>query len=390
MIKLDVVAAPPTASAPPAPQGSVQNAATGQVIHFEVDPPPARETLPRQKVFQKLKYRVMRWFNQRLNEREYRRRKVYLRSFPEMLCIDPTNVCQLKCPLCATGTGSAREKKGMLQQPMLERVLEQLGPYLYQVHFYNWGEPLLNPKLPDLIRYVKTNYPAKTYFSTNLNYLPEKLADRILLSGVDEITCAVDGLTEASYQKYRVGGSLAAVLENLRLLLRRRTELGLGKSPKIIFRFMIMKHNEHELEDARRMAKEMGASFRSKSVRIDMSDFNRGSYEQKLAQRSEWLPANKEHNRYEKHQDRLDWGRQCQDLWKRTFVTPNGAVHPCCNTFDPGDHFATHFPEDFYREIWNGPRYTLARAIFHGLDIPHDPYTACKSCVAQGNHLFVS
>ncbi len=389
MIKLDVVPAP-AAQKPGMISGSIQNAATGQVLHFQTEAPPVKETYPRKKWWNHLKFGVMRWWNRKIAEREYKQKRVFLRSYPEMLCIDPTNVCQLKCPLCATGTGAARDKKGMLQPGTLTRVLDQLGPYLYQVHFYNWGEPLLNPKLPDLIRYVKENYPAKVFFSTNLNHLPEDLAERTLLSGVDEITCAVDGLTEETYQKYRVGGSFAVVLENLKLLLRKREALGLRKKVKVIFRFMIMRHNEHELEAARKMAKELGASFRSKTVRIDMSDFNRGSYEQKLAQRAEWLPVDPKHNRYEKHPERLSWGRTCQDLWKRTFVTPVGAVHPCCNTFDPGDHFAGQFPEDYYRQVWNGPKYTMARAIFQGLDVPFDPYIACKSCVAQGNHLFVS
>lgn len=386
MLKLDVVPGPAAGE----PNHSIVNASTGQVLHFEAEAPPERETLPRPRFWQHLKFRVMRYFNRRLNEREYREKRVFLRSYPEMICIDPTNACNLRCPLCATGTGQARDKKGLLKAATLQRVMDQLGPYLYQVHFYNWGEPLLNPKLPDLIRYVKEHYPAKVYFSTNLNHLPPKLADRILLSGVDEITCAIDGLTEATYQKYRIGGSLKTALDNLRLLLRRREELGMGKRPKVIFRFMIMRHNEHELEDARKMAKEMGASFRSKSVRIDMADFNRGSYEEKRRQREEWLPQNPEHNRYEKHPERLTWGRTCQDLWKRVFITPNGAVHPCCNTFDPGDHFEGMFPEDFFHKVWNGAKYTLSRSIFHGLDIPFEPYTACKSCVKQGNHLFVS
>ncbi len=342
---------------------------------------------------------LRRWLNKWHNRLEFFLKRVKLRSFPTVLIVDPTNACNLRCPLCATGSGKSDHAKGMMTQELFAKVVDALGPYLYELHLYNWGEPLLNRHLPDFIAYTKAQSPARVFVSTNLNTLSPEMAERLVSSGVDEITVAADGITEETYQKYRIGGSFEKVFANLKMLTEKRAERGTrnhaaageGKQPhpKIIFRFMVMKHNAHELARAKEMAKELGVSFRKKTVRVDMGDFTEGSIFDKIEKQKEWLPEEVELNRYRKHDDRLGKIRVCKDLWTRTFISWDGAVTPCCNVYAVRDFFAPAF-EPKFEKIWNGPAYTAAREIFRKAEKPEGDTPVCNRCVRAGNNIWVS
>lgn len=358
----------------------------------EASSPPEPSFAPPPWRWYPLRYRLRRALNRRRNRREYRRREVVLRSTPTVLALDPTNICQLRCPLCATGTGAATHRKGLMPFDLFKRIVDRLGPSLYELHLYNWGEPLLNKSFCDMIEYA-SRYPIRIGTSTNLNYLPEALADRLVRSGLTHLTVSADGMSEETYRKYRVGGSFEKMMSNLRLLAEKKRKYGLEKYPRIIFRFMVMRHNEHELEQARAFAEENGFRFRKKSVRIDMNDFSRGSIEEKLERddKATWLAEEAKHNRYRKRKRKADFGaRVCKDLWQRAFVAWDGSVHPCCNTFNAEDFFTNTWDSDFWK-LWNGQRYQAARKLFRGeYDPDRDGWLICKPCTDQGNHLFVS
>ncbi len=342
---------------------------------------------------------LRRWLNKWHNRVEFFLKRTRLRSFPTVAVVDTTNACNLHCPLCATGSGKSDHPKGMMTQELFARITDTLGPYLYELHLYNWGEPLLNKQLPSLIAYAKGHSPARIFVSTNLNTLSDEMAEGLIVSGVDEITVAADGITEETYQKYRVGGSFEKVLANLKTLIEKRAKFALqnprqagngkGLQPKIIFRFMVMKHNAHELPRAKELAKELDVSFRKKTVRVDMGDFTEGSIFDKIDRQREWLPEETDLNRYRKHDDRLGKMRVCKDLWTRTFISWDGAITPCCNVYAVRDFFSPVFETDFVK-IWNGPAYTTAREIFRTEEKPEGETPVCKRCVRSGNNIWVS
>ncbi|GEM_PF-592658 len=344
------------------------------------------KSFPPLPLHKRLWYRMLRWVNAKVNKVEYKLRRKVLLSMPHTIIVDPTNQCQLRCPLCATGTFKSNHKRGKLQLEFFQKIWPILGPYAYQLHLYNWGEPLLNDELCDIIAFAK-RYPVKVFFSSNMNLLTEEMAEKLVRSGCDEVTCAVDGMTQESYAQYRVGGDWQKLLDNIKLLEAKKKELA-SKTPKIIFRFMVMRHNAHELKQAKEMAQVFGVSFRKKTVRIDMADFGEGSIWDKFEKYKNWLPEEADNNRYKKHPERLEEVDPCQDLWMRTFISWDGAVTPCCNVFNTRDYFSPGFEMDFKRKIWNGPKYTQARGVFRGDKT--DGYVVCDACVKSGNNIWVS
>ena len=123
---------------------------------------------------------------------------------------------------------------------------------------YNWGEPLLHKRTPEMIAYAKQK-DISILLSTNLSIkLTDDYIDRLVLSGLDRMIVSLDGITQESYGKYRRNGNLELVRENLLRLQRAKQRLGTA-TPKLIWQFLVFRHNEDEIEQARAIYKDWGA-----------------------------------------------------------------------------------------------------------------------------------
>jgi radical SAM protein with 4Fe4S-binding SPASM domain len=212
------------------------------------------------------------------------------RSFakPYWLTIDPTNFCQLRCPFCPTGAERKVRAKAILKMDDYRRVLDELGPTLLHIDFMNWGEPLLHPHLFDMIAYAK-KFDVDTLVSTNFNDFDEEAAEKMVLSGLDAVILSIDGLTQKTYEKYRVRGDYDKVIRNLKLLVKKKKELG-RSNPYIIWQFLVFKHNEHEAEKVREFAKDLGVD--TVGVTPAFLPFRPGI-------KDEWLPTKPEYRHYD-------------------------------------------------------------------------------------------
>lgn len=92
--------------------------------------------------------------NYLLNRREFVARKLSLRSLPPKIIVDPANVCNLRCPLCATGAGTLAQKSGYIRHELFRKVFGQVRDEVAFVNLYNWGEPFLNPDIFKIIAEV--------------------------------------------------------------------------------------------------------------------------------------------------------------------------------------------------------------------------------------------
>ncbi|NLO90521.1 MAG: radical SAM protein [Elusimicrobia bacterium] len=173
---------------------------------------------------------------------------------PYFLSVEPVNYCNLKCPLCSIGYLPSRDT---LDFGLYKRMLEQLGPYVARMELYKRGEPLLHPQIIPMLE-LAASYGIETTVATNLNVLPAGGARALAKSGVNVLIVSLDGATQETYQKYRVGGRLETVLENTRELARARKELG-RKTPFILMQYVVFRHNEHELDEAVKLARDCGA-----------------------------------------------------------------------------------------------------------------------------------
>jgi MoaA/NifB/PqqE/SkfB family radical SAM enzyme len=150
-------------------------------------------------------------------------------GLPHVLMIEPTNECNLHCPLCPTGAGKLKRPKGQMSLDLYQGILADLDGALSRVMLYNYGEPFLHPRLLDMIA-LAHQAEVHTHVSTNgLLFLRSASADDLIASGLDYMRVSMDGATDDTYNVYRVGGNLEKVLEGVQLLQECKRKLNKRK-----------------------------------------------------------------------------------------------------------------------------------------------------------------
>src|SRR5882672_9860765 len=177
-------------------------------------------------------------------------------GYPVSISFEPTTSCNLRCPECPSGLRAFTRPTGMLQRNFFKETIDQLYKDLWYLVFYFQGEPYLNPDFLDMVKYASTK-KIYTATSTNAHYLDDTNAKRTIESGLDRLIISIDGTTQETYQQYRIGGKLDKVIEGARNIVKWKKELK-SKKPFVVFQFLVVKPNEHQIEDIRQLAKETG------------------------------------------------------------------------------------------------------------------------------------
>jgi MoaA/NifB/PqqE/SkfB family radical SAM enzyme len=236
--------------------------------------------------------------------------------------------------------------------PLYRKLLAELGDYLFELEFYNWGEPLLCKDLYTMIGEAHAR-GISTTVSTNFS-LPfdAERAERLVASGLTVLGVSIDGARQETYEQYRVGGRLETVLRNCHLVTEAKKRLG-SQTPRLIWEFHVFPHNTGDIDLARAMARDMEMDI---------------SVDKGWVIGDEWNPEG-------------EWKffgeptpARCPFLWGFAVVNNDGGAAPCCGTFygeDDMGRVATVPAERgaaSFREVWNGERFRTARGFFQERD----------------------
>jgi MoaA/NifB/PqqE/SkfB family radical SAM enzyme len=292
-------------------------------------------------------------------ETELRLGRTTLRSYPYYYLIDICNACNLRCPLCSTGNDTIGRKQGMMSFKEYKTILDKVSDYALVVSLYNLGEPFLNRDIFKIIEYT-SGKGITTNLSSNFNWpIPVDPKD-IVRSGLEYIAASVDGVSQEAYQKYRVRGDIKEVFDNIRGLLAARKELK-KKTPFVEWQYIVFKHNEHEMDEARRLAVELGVDllrFVSPAVEPWAPD------QEKL--REQWMPMNPlfwERNPLLVDQRGYIHDKSCFYLYRCMSVAPGGGVSPCCFAHEERHDFGNLLTSSV-DDLWNNREYRSARMLF--------------------------
>lgn len=275
-------------------------------------------------------------------------------GLPVSISFEPTNFCNLRCPECPSGLRSFTRPTGMLQKDFFRQTIDELHRELLYLVFYFQGEPYLHPQFLEMVRYA-ADRRIYTATSTNAHYLTDENARRTIESGLDRLIISIDGTTQEVYEQYRVGGQLHKVLEGARNIVRWKKELK-SKKPFVVFQFLVVKPNEHQIEDVKKLGREIGVDdvwFKTAQVYDFENDPN------------QLIPTREEYSRYKrtpqgtKFKGKLQ--NQCWRLWHDPVITWDGLVAPCC--FDKDAQYRMGSLRDkSFREIWQNPDYRQFRS----------------------------
>ncbi|MBM3251211.1 MAG: radical SAM protein [Candidatus Omnitrophica bacterium] len=279
---------------------------------------------------------------------------------PFILGIEPGNACNLNCPLCPTGRREEGLEKGFMEFCLFKKIFDDLEDYLSCINLYSWGEPLLNKDLIKMITYAKDiNKGIRITTSTNLNITNKEMLKGLVVSGIDEIIVSCDGASEASYSKYRVGGDFKLVMDNLRYLAQTKTAF--KAKTAVIWNFLVFRHNEHEIEMARKTAQAIGVLFRIGLMRTSMKDEILKPHQDAISKDKDWIPDNPEYSAYDKEKCvTKKIIKTCRKPWQEISINWDGKVFPCCAVYGGKYNFG-NVKEKSIREVWNNRFYLEAR-----------------------------
>ncbi|MBE6321811.1 MAG: radical SAM protein [Bacteroidales bacterium] len=296
--------------------------------------------------------------------------KPHCYGMPFLFSVEIASCCNLRCPQCPSGTLALTRRRGTMPMDLYKTIIDEISGHALYTTLYLQGEPFLNKDFCEMAEYAhkKRIYTAT---STNGQLINSELAERIVASGLDKIIVSVDGATQESYEKYRIGGQIDKALNAIKLIVDEKKKSRKSK-PLIEMQMLLFKHNENEVDAARDLAKTYGADkFTLKTAQI--YDYKQGN---------ELIPTNESFSRYIKLDDgtysiKRTLHNRCARVFTSACFTIDGDVTPC--SFDKNaEHSFGNIKQSSLKEIWHGRKANEFRATIlkHRTDVD-----ICTNCV---------
>jgi pyruvate-formate lyase-activating enzyme len=280
------------------------------------------------------------------------------RALPYVAIVDVSSTCNLKCPYCPTGNRrQGGRSSSLIDVSSVQSLIHEMGDYLVTANLYNWGEPLLHPRIADMVSLFHERGIA-TIVSSNLNTQNRRVLEDLCDAGLDLLVVSLSGASQETYERYHRGGRLELVKENTQHLVAYRNRMG-GKRPFIEWKYLVFNHNTQEIARARKMAQSLGVDvFRPLS--------GSGPEPARKGVKPTWL-------------DRLSQ-EPCQQLWHAVVLQSDGGVAPCCYLFFKEDDFGEYHGSGIM-EMRKNARFALARKLFNPAALPDLPRTLQHPCL---------
>ena len=266
-------------------------------------------------------------------------RRSRIRGYPFFIKLEPTSRCNLRCTGCVHGT-DLPIPYGDMPLAMFQRIVDELGDYLFKISMYIIGEPLLHPKICEMIEYASRRNVG-TVISTNFHALNEERAERLIRGGLSHLIVALDAMEQGVYEQMRVGGKLDRVLQNLETFMKKRRELG-AKTPFVEVQTIRNDLTRGQIPAIKAFVEGLGVDRHT--VRDDVAGYT---------------------------QQTVGKNKTCYWLWNTLLINEQGLVLPCCPTACTPEFMVSEMREfgsidkiPDLREVWNTPRYQAARKVF--------------------------
>jgi len=284
-------------------------------------------------------------------QQDYVAKRIFVRSLPFFAGMDSCNFCNLRCWFCHANNGEYsisnpkvpkvhNRERCCLDLEKYALVLEAFGETLFSINLTSWAEPFLNRNIFTMVSMAKKRN-IEVRFSTNPNIKDPGLAQKICECELDALGVSIDGLRQETYEKYRRGGNFEVLIQNLRKIAAYKKKYR-PKKPELIWKFLVFRHNEHEIPFVEEFAHSHGAD----SVRISGADiYHEG-----------WIPGSKEYPPLGPRFENI-----CNYLWTTATIEATGSLSPCCTNRDYRYDLGEFTTAQKLRELWNGDRIRALR-----------------------------
>ncbi|MCX7834961.1 MAG: SPASM domain-containing protein [bacterium] len=291
--------------------------------------------------------------------------------FPSSAMIEPIARCNLKCPECPVGRGELK-RSGIMKLEEFQAIWKSFQGKIAHVLLFNQGEPFMVQSLDQMIRECTKT---KTYSITSTNAIllhKNNWAERLVDCGLNELIVSIDGITQTTFEQYRVGGRLETAIQGIQQI-RKIRDASKKKYPILTMQMLLSKVNEAEWIDAIQFSKKIGCDgIVYKTMQLDrVEDPNSKIF----------LPSNPKLWRYIEKPDgtivlRRKW-KGCSRLWWHPVIHSDGELVPCC--FDKNSEYSYgNVLKEGFTNVWNNSNAQLFRKAF--LNSPKPPFKMCENC----------
>lgn len=245
--------------------------------------------------------------------------------------LEASTACQLKCPACPTAQGEVGKKigTGFLRFSDFKRIVNE-NPWISRIELSNWGEIFLNPDLHKIIEYAhRKNVRLLANNGVNLNTVRDEALEALAKFRFHKLSVSIDGASQETYAIYRVRGNFDDVIANVKRINHFKKQYR-SRYPILRWQFVAFGHNEHEIDKARQMARELGMKFYLKLNWEDLytDTFSPVQDEELIRRESKRGAASR--SEYEQEHGEAYKTRTCTQLWVDPVVNYDGRVLGCC------------------------------------------------------------
>ncbi|MBM3233656.1 radical SAM protein [Candidatus Pacearchaeota archaeon] len=293
-------------------------------------------------------------------------------KYPFDITIECSGTCNLRCKHCIFSEYMKRGK-GIIKFEDFKKLFDKLDlKSIELINFAGYGEPLINPEIAKIVRYVGTrNKKINKYLVTNAVLLNKEMSRKLILVGLDEIYISFDGATKKTYEKIRRGSRFELVLENIKDLIKLKKEMS-SRKPKIIIYFTLMKDNISELAKMTELVDRLGIEIQILPlvIRRDKEDMDislKGMSKENIRKHINEAIKKAKKLKNKKILAELEkikktggmteasgtWDNApCYSPWTTCFITWDGEILPCCHFWDGQISYGNLFNGNF-NELWN-------------------------------------
>jgi len=267
--------------------------------------------------------------------------------------------CNLRCVMCPRGgiNGLRNEGKGLMDFDLFKEIVDKFVKEKVKINDFeigNWGEPLLNPALPKMIKYAVDKLrptfidpKGKIKINTNLNYLINPI--ELLESGVTNIAVSTSGMTQEVYSRNHKGGKVELVLNNIMELVDIKNKRNIkGVSLEMVFHDFI--YNKEDAEKARKFCENNGLKFTHQRMYLSSVEDNIKFQEEKERLTKfyeEFIDLVKE----EKLLKTIKNVKKCHLRRRVITINYDGQLYRCCGVFEQ-KYFMGPFFDYKIKNIW--------------------------------------
>lgn len=297
-------------------------------------------------------------------------------DLPRKIYLDACTFCQLKCPGCSMMNYPNIIGFGYLKFKDFKKLVDEND--FDEIGLANHGEIFLNPELVKILKYgYEKNITLTAENGANLNSLTDEQAEALVKYQFNLISVLIDSASPETYKTYRIGGDFNTVINNIKKINSYKKKYN-SVFPYLNYQFTVFGHNEHEIDKAKKLAREldMGIFFK-RNYSTDYSPIKNPVMVSKktgmdfsIQQSSAYIDDYKK--------DHRKWWN-CKDLWKSPQINWDGRLLGCCSNF--GNDFGGNVFKEGFQKTLNNPKLIYAKNMIANNNPPIEglPCTTCNT-----------